>query len=67
VLIQYTAPIISSQKKLKDDNRRLSVAVEQYNNKLSMVLDANGILTQAFDKLKKEAGKPADFTYPEFA
>ena len=43
------------------------MAVEQYNNKLSMVLDANGILTQAFDKLKKECGKPADFTYPEFA
>ena len=35
---------------------RLSVAVEQYNNKLSMVLDANGILTQAFEKLKKETG-----------
>ena len=32
------------------------MAVEQYNNKLSMVLDANGILTQAFEKLKKEAG-----------
>lgn len=30
--------------------------MEQYNNKLSMVLDANGILTQAFEKLKKEAG-----------
>jgi hypothetical protein len=56
-----------NQKKLKDDNRRLSVAVEQYNNKLSMVMDANGVLTQAFEKLKKEAGKPADFFYPEYS
>lgn len=35
-----------NQKKLKDDNRRLGVAVEQYNSKLSKVLDANGVLTQ---------------------
>lgn len=56
-----------NQKKLKDDNRRLGVAVEQYNNKLSMVMDANGVLTQAFEKLKREAGKPADFSYPEYA
>jgi chromosome segregation ATPase len=55
-----------NQKKLKDDNRRLSVAVEQYNNKLSMVMDANGVLTQAFERLKREAGKPADFFYPEY-
>jgi chromosome segregation ATPase len=56
-----------NQKKLKDDNRRLGVAVEQYNNKLSMVMDANGVLTQAFERLKREAGKPADFFYPEYS
>ncbi len=31
---------------IADDNRRLGVAVEQYNNKLSMVMDANGVLNQ---------------------
>lgn len=56
-----------NQKKLKDDNRRLGVAVEQMTSKLGMVMDVNGILAQAFDKLKLEAGKPADFMYEEYA
>lgn len=55
-----------NQKNLKDDNRRLSTAVEQLMGKLGMVMDTNGVLTQAFDRLKKEAGKPDDFAYSEY-
>lgn len=54
------------QKKLKDDNRRMQVAMEQLTAKLGAVLDANGMLVHSFDKLKIECGKPPSFAYPEY-
>jgi uncharacterized protein (UPF0335 family) len=55
-----------TQKKLVDDNRRLSVALEQMTAKLGMLMDSNGLLHQAFDRLKRETGKPDSFSYPEY-
>lgn len=55
-----------NQKKLKDHNRRLEIAVDQMNAKISLLMDANGILSQAFDKLRHEAGKDPSFMYSEF-
>ena len=54
------------QKKLNEDKRRLGVAVEQMTGKLGTVMDANGLLTQAFERLKRESGKEANFSYPEY-
>ena len=55
-----------NQKKLKDDNRRLGVAVEQMTSKLGMLMDMNGIYMQAFERLKKDCGKDSEFMYPEY-
>ena len=54
------------QKKLKEDNRRLTTAIEQTTNKLGMAVDMNNILSQSFDRLKLECGKSPDFFYPEY-
>lgn len=54
------------QKKQKDENRRLSVSIEQMSAKLGVIMDANGMLTQAFDRLKIECGKAPSFAYPEY-
>ena len=45
-----------SQRSLKDDKRRLGVALEQMSNKLSEAEGNIGLLKQAWDKLKKETG-----------
>ena len=58
--------ILYSNNKLKNDIRVALQEVERTSNKLSSVMDANGLLHVAFEKLKVEAGKPADFTYPEY-
>jgi chromosome segregation ATPase len=54
-----------NQKKLTDDNRRLIQALEQRTSQIDILMDANNILSLAFEKLKKETGKPANFRYPE--
>jgi len=54
------------QKKLKDDNRRLTVAIEQMTAKLGAVMDANGMLAHSFERLKIECGKPPSFSYPDY-
>ena len=53
-------------KKLKEDNRRQAIAMEQMTTKMGEALDANGVLYQAFDRLKMEAGKSSDFMYDEY-
>jgi chromosome segregation ATPase len=55
-----------TQKKLIDDNRRLSVALEQMTGKLGVLMDSNGLLHQAFDRLKRETGRKSSFMYPEY-
>jgi chromosome segregation ATPase len=53
------------QMKLKEDNRRLSLAIEELTQKVGESMDANAVLSQAFEKLKAEAGYDPDFHYPE--
>ena len=50
-----------NQKKLKDDCRRLGVAVEQGLSKLGEAMDANSILYQAFQRLKKDTKADPNF------
>lgn len=57
--------ISRNQKKLIDDNRRLTLALEQRTEQVSVLMDANNILSISFEKLKKECGKSEDFFYPE--
>lgn len=52
-------------KKLREDNRRLDIAMQAFQSQVGVLTDANAALTQAFARLKKETGKPADFSYPE--
>ena len=40
--------------------------VERAHAKVGFFNDANSLLQTAFDRLKIEAGKPADFQYPEY-
>jgi chromosome segregation ATPase len=54
-----------SQRKVKEDNRRLGIALEQVTRKLGEAIDSNGVMAQAFERLKRETGKPADFAYPD--
>lgn len=53
------------QMKLKEDNRRLTLAIEELTQKVGESMDANAILYQAFEKLKAEAGFDTDFHYPD--
>lgn len=54
------------QKKLKEDNRRVGIAMEQMTRRLGEAMDTNSVLFQAFERLKLECGKPKDFMYPEY-
>ena len=54
------------QKKLKEDNRRVGIAMEQMTRRLGEAMDTNSVLYQAFERLKVECGKPKDFMYPEY-
>jgi hypothetical protein len=54
-----------NQKALKDENRRRAVEKEQLLTQVGALMDANSVLTHAFEKLKAEAGKEAGFHYPE--
>jgi hypothetical protein len=47
------------------DKRLLSLGLEQMTVKFGSAQDSIGRLKQAFDRLKKETGKPANFMYPE--
>jgi hypothetical protein len=47
------------------DKRLLALGLEQMTSKYGAAQDSIGVLKYAFDKLKKEAGKPANFMYPE--
>jgi hypothetical protein len=58
--------LAKNMKTLKDNNRRLSLAVDQLTGRVGMLMDANGLVTHAFDRLKKETGRPGDFNYPEY-
>lgn len=49
----------------KGDKRLLSLGLEQMTSKYGAAQDSIGTLKHAFDKLKKESGKPPDFMYPE--
>jgi hypothetical protein len=53
------------QQKLTNDNRRFQKALEQRTDQIGSLIDANNMLTLAFEKLKKETGKPINFKYPE--
>jgi chromosome segregation ATPase len=54
------------QMKLKEDNRRLGLALEQATEKNGEIMDACAMLHQAFEKLKLENGYDQDFVYPEY-
>jgi chromosome segregation ATPase len=54
-----------TQKKLSDDNRRLSKALEDQTTRVSQLVDSHSVLSLAFDKLKREVGKPDNFFYDE--
>jgi hypothetical protein len=41
----------------------VGIALEQMTRKLGEAIDANGLLDHAFNKLRQEAGKSADFKY----
>jgi chromosome segregation ATPase len=51
------------QKRLKSDNHRLSVAVDQLNSKLGSAIDNINILSQAYKKLKSDCGKSDNFEF----
>lgn len=48
------------------DKRLLALGLEQMTSKYGAAQDAIGALKHAFDKLKKETGRPANFMYPEY-
>lgn len=54
-----------NQKKLTDDNRRLTQALEQRTTQFSALLDTHNLLALAFERLKRETGHSVDFAYPE--
>ncbi|RYH30358.1 hypothetical protein EON65_05375 [archaeon] len=54
-----------AEKKQADDNKRLSRALEEQGIELGKVMSTNEVLALAFERLKKEAGKTADFSYPD--
>lgn len=54
-----------SLKKVKDDNRRLTVELQQANEKHGILMDAHAGQSRAFSKLKEETGKGADFSYSD--
>ena len=54
------------QKQVKEDNRKLGIAMEQMSRKLSETMDTCTNYQSAFARLKKECGKPPDFMYPEY-
>ena len=53
-----------SQRSLKDDKRRLGVALEQMSNKLSDAEGNIGLLKQAWDRLKRETGDETSISFP---
>ncbi|CAM9286438.1 unnamed protein product, partial [Ectocarpus fasciculatus] len=53
------------QQRLKEDNRRLVLALEQTTEKVGEIMDSNALLMQAFEKLKADCGVDPDFYYPE--
>jgi hypothetical protein len=54
------------QTRLKEDNKRLVLALEQATDRNGEIMDACAVLNQAFDKLKLENGYDPDFSYPEY-
>ncbi len=57
---------LSRQIQISNDNiKRLNREVEDRTALLSKVQDSNGLLKQAYDRLKREAGKDPDFSYPK--
>lgn len=53
------------QQRLKEDNRRLVMALEQTSEKVGEIMDSNALLMQAFEKLKADCGVDPDFYYPD--
>lgn len=53
------------QQRLKEDNRRLIMAMEQTTEKVGEIMDSNALLMQAFEKLKADCGVDPDFYYPD--
>lgn len=53
-----------SQRKVKEDNRRLGVALEQVTRRLGEAIDGNALLLQALERLKRETGRH-DFVFDE--
>lgn len=58
-----------NQKKLTDDNRRLTQALEQRTTQYSALMDAHAALSMAFERLQKETGRTVqvDLTSPDLA
>jgi hypothetical protein len=55
------------QKKMKEDQRRLGLTLEQMSAQLSDTIESKNLLETAFYKLKIEAGKDEDFEYSKLA
>jgi len=53
------------QKRMKEDQRRLGMTLENMSVQLSETVEAKALVEQAFQKLKEEAGRDPDFEYPE--
>lgn len=51
------------QRKIKDDNKRLSLALENMTKSYQEAVQHNGLISHAFDKLKLEAGKQPKFAF----
>ena len=51
------------QKKMKEDQRRLGLTLEQMSAQLSDTIESKNLLETAFYKLKIESGKGEDFEY----
>lgn len=58
-----------NQKKLTDDNRRLTQALEQRTTQYSALMDTHNALSLAFERLQKETGRtvPLDLNSPDLA
>jgi predicted RNase H-like nuclease (RuvC/YqgF family) len=53
------------KRSLQEDVRRFGVALDQMNTQLSVAQSTIDLRDAAFEKLKKEVGKPKDFKYPD--
>ncbi len=56
-----------NQKKMKEDNRRLGLTLEQMSHQLSEALECRDLTEASFRRLAVETGRGEDFRYEDDA